>query len=174
MTINWKTKILSALPFLALATHALRAQPADVQPANAVPPASTLERAFIYAFPIYEMMRVRWNYVEDPKNPLRSGVNGDRSRPHAHRSYAPCCHHPQQRYRLFEDHPGSLCRARADPCPRHKRAILLAGFLRHFHQQFCLHRTSTDRDPRGHVSRRRSTLERNDTYSLQSHSCSLQ
>ena len=75
MAINWKTKILSALPFLALATHALRAQPADVQPANAVPPASTLERAFIYAFPIYEMMRVRWNYIEDPNNPLRSGVN---------------------------------------------------------------------------------------------------
>src|SRR3954468_6047624 len=75
MTINWKIKILSALPFLALATHALRAQPADVQPANAVPPASTLERAFIYAFPIYEMMRVRWNYIEDPRNPLRSGVN---------------------------------------------------------------------------------------------------
>jgi hypothetical protein len=75
MAISWKTKILSALPFLALATHALRAEPADAQPANAVPPASTLERAFIYAFPIYEMMRVRWNYIEDPNNPLRSGVN---------------------------------------------------------------------------------------------------
>ena len=30
------------------------------------------------------------------------GRQRDRSRPHAHRSYAPCCHHPQQRYRLFQ------------------------------------------------------------------------
>src|SRR4051794_9063908 len=60
---------------LALATHGLHAQPANVQPADAVHPASTLERAFIYAFPIYEMMRIRWNYIEDPKNPLRWGVN---------------------------------------------------------------------------------------------------
>lgn len=36
---------------------------------------SVIEEAFRYAFPIYEMMRIRWSYLEDPKNSARSRVN---------------------------------------------------------------------------------------------------
>jgi hypothetical protein len=34
-----------------------------------------IEQAFTYAFPVYEMMRVRWAYVEDPRNPGSTSVN---------------------------------------------------------------------------------------------------
>lgn len=46
------------------------------QPADALPSRTAIEQAFTYAFPVYEMMRLRWSYTEDPKNPARSAVNG--------------------------------------------------------------------------------------------------
>jgi hypothetical protein len=46
------------------------------QPARAADPSDELfEQAFTYAFPVYEMMRVRWNFVDDPASPARIGVN---------------------------------------------------------------------------------------------------
>src|ERR1043166_677840 len=47
------------------------------QPAGAAAsPDALIDQAFTYAFPVYEMMRVRWSYVDDPASPARTGVNG--------------------------------------------------------------------------------------------------
>lgn len=37
--------------------------------------ADTVDAAFTYAFPLYEMARTRWNALENPANPARSRVN---------------------------------------------------------------------------------------------------
>ena len=50
--------------------QSLRAQPATPFAAG-----SAMEQAFTYAFPIAEMMRLRWNYLEDPANPARVPAN---------------------------------------------------------------------------------------------------
>src|SRR5450755_763081 len=49
--------------------------PAPALPAEPPTRDALIEQAFTYAFPVYEMMRVRWSYVEDPNNPARTGVN---------------------------------------------------------------------------------------------------
>ncbi|MEN9630767.1 MAG: hypothetical protein RJA10_3995, partial [Pseudomonadota bacterium] len=35
----------------------------------------TLAEAFVYAFPLYEMARTRWNALDNPANPLRALAN---------------------------------------------------------------------------------------------------
>ena len=35
----------------------------------------TLQEAFTYGFPIYEMMRLRWSYTDDPDNPAAAKAN---------------------------------------------------------------------------------------------------
>jgi hypothetical protein len=59
-------------PLLALLPLAL---PAPAPAAELADRDALIEQAFTYGFPIYEMMRVRWSYVEDPKNPARTDVN---------------------------------------------------------------------------------------------------
>ena len=61
---GWVTGVVAAL---ALVGHPAKA---------ADSPDALIEQAFTYAFPIYEMMRVRWSYVDDPASPARTGVNG--------------------------------------------------------------------------------------------------
>jgi len=41
----------------------------NAQPATPFSAGSTIEQAFTYAFPIAEMMRLRWSFLEDPANP---------------------------------------------------------------------------------------------------------
>lgn len=53
----------------------LPASAARAQPATPFSAGTVMEQAFTYAFPIYEMMRLRWAYVEDPASPTRGGVN---------------------------------------------------------------------------------------------------
>jgi hypothetical protein len=76
-TRNGKT--LSLLSYFLLAIALNNGCPSLVIAAesSATSPGSSdvLQQAFTYAFPVYEMMRVRWNYTEDPNNPLRSGAN---------------------------------------------------------------------------------------------------
>jgi len=50
-------------------------QPPKAQPATPFAMGSTIEQAFTYAFPITEMMRLRWSYLEDPANPTRGPAN---------------------------------------------------------------------------------------------------
>jgi len=59
--------LFAMAPFFA---HSLKAQPATPFSAG-----STMEQAFTYAFPIAEMMRLRWSYLEDPANPARGAAN---------------------------------------------------------------------------------------------------
>jgi hypothetical protein len=59
--------LLFALFVVSVPAPALAAEPPT--------PDTLIEQAFTYAFPVYEMMRVRWSYVEDPNNPGRTGVN---------------------------------------------------------------------------------------------------
>ena len=44
----------------------------NLQPATPFSAGSTIEQAFTYAFPIAEMMRLRWSFLEDPANPRSS------------------------------------------------------------------------------------------------------
>ena len=59
--------LLTFAPFLA--------QSLKAQPAIPFSTGSTIEQAFTYAFPISEMMRLRWSYLEDPANPTRGPAN---------------------------------------------------------------------------------------------------
>jgi hypothetical protein len=71
--VRWKHATVSAWRMLfALFVVNL---PAPTLAAEPPTPDALIEQAFTYAFPIYEMMRVRWSYVEDPRNPARTGVN---------------------------------------------------------------------------------------------------
>ena len=54
----------------------LASLPARVHPADPSGQDALIEQAFTYGFPVYEMMRVRFSYLEDPKNPARLDVNG--------------------------------------------------------------------------------------------------
>jgi hypothetical protein len=58
-----------------LAAVVLAGQPTSVRAAETGDSDALIEQAFTYAFPIYEMMRLRWSYVEDPGNPASTGVN---------------------------------------------------------------------------------------------------
>ena len=59
--------LLMIVPFLA--------QSLSAQPATPFSARSAMEQAFTYAFPIAEMMRLRWSYLEDPANPARGPAN---------------------------------------------------------------------------------------------------
>jgi len=54
----------------SLSASSLKAQPATPFSAG-----SAMEQAFTYAFPIAEMMRLRWSYLEDPANAARGPAN---------------------------------------------------------------------------------------------------
>jgi hypothetical protein len=64
--------LCAALVALPPAPRAADAPPEPVDPALA----ARVDAAFIYAFPLYEMARARWNAMVNPLNPNPSPVNG--------------------------------------------------------------------------------------------------
>jgi hypothetical protein len=64
--------LCAALATLPPAPRAADTPPAAVDPALA----ARVDAAFIYAFPLYEMARARWNAMVNPLNPNPSPVNG--------------------------------------------------------------------------------------------------
>jgi hypothetical protein len=72
-TISSVIALLVAIPLYKLQGSAAHAE----EPRNEMTAQpGTLKEAFNYAFPIYEMMRLRWSYIEDPDNPLPAKANG--------------------------------------------------------------------------------------------------
>lgn len=73
------SRFQNALPSFAgsllFVTALFSAPPSKAQPATPFSGGSTMEHAFTYAFPIAEMMRLRWSYLEDPANPVRGMAN---------------------------------------------------------------------------------------------------
>jgi hypothetical protein len=69
---NALTSFAGSLLFVAAP---FSAQTLKAQPATPFSAGSTMEQAFTYAFPIAEMMRLRWSYLEDPANPVRGAAN---------------------------------------------------------------------------------------------------
>ena len=67
MTTLAGSGLLMVAPFIA--------QPLSAQPATPFSAGSTIEQAFTYSFPIAEMMRLRFSYLEDPANPARGVAN---------------------------------------------------------------------------------------------------
>lgn len=49
--------------------------PAQSQTDTTATQADAIREAFTYAFPIYEMMRLRWSYTDDPANPAAAKPN---------------------------------------------------------------------------------------------------
>ena len=80
MTIGGKFSTMSSAIALLVATSLYGFQCGAAhaeEPRNEITvQPETLKQAFTYAFPIYEMMRLRWSYIEDPKNPLPAQANG--------------------------------------------------------------------------------------------------
>ena len=79
MIISRRASWVSRVATLVVATSALSLFAPSAQ-ANQADTAATMQSdalkdAFMYGFPIYEMMRLRWSYTDDPGNPAAAKAN---------------------------------------------------------------------------------------------------
>jgi hypothetical protein len=72
---RFRSALISLAGPLWLVTAPFSVLPMKAQPATPFSAGSTMEQAFTYAFPVAEMMRLRWSYLEEPANPARGTAN---------------------------------------------------------------------------------------------------